>query len=211
MQGSCKIAEGSIVTESKGNFSAANLGDFLAQLNFTHEMKQSKADIDFSLQWDGMPYQFSLAEVNGNVKLKTGKGRLLGIEPGLGRMLGAFDLAQWKRRVRMDFSDIYATGLAYNGITGSFYLANGYADTKDLIIDAVAAKFEIRGETGLIAHDYNQEITVTPKSSAVIPFAGTIAGLMVKELTGTHPDSLTRSYYSLKGTWDNPEIKKLQR
>ncbi len=210
-RGSCRKEDEILVTETKGKFTAANLGNFLSQLNFTDEMKGTQADIDFSLQWDGAPYQFSLANVNGNVKFDTGEGRLLGIEPGLGRILGAFDLAQWKRRVRMDFSDIYAAGLAFNDIKGSFYLANGYADTNDLVIDAVAAKFEIKGQTGLITHLYDQEITVTPKSSAVIPFAGTIAGLMVKKLTGMHPDSLTRSYYSLKGSWDKPELKKLQR
>ena len=50
----------------------------------------------------------TLANSTVAVEMKIKEGRLLGIEPGIGRMLGAFDLAQWKRRLLIVFSDMYA-------------------------------------------------------------------------------------------------------
>ena len=134
----------------------------------------------------------------------------MGIEPGVGRILGAFDLAEWKRRIRLDFSDMYERGLAYNGIQGSFQIANGNAVTKDLVIDGVSAKIEFNGRTGFVAQDYDQNITVTPKTTAFIPFAGTIAGFVVKTLTGSHPDSLTRKQYLVKGSWSHPDVIRMR-
>ena len=204
--GSWLIKDEKTVTEVRGTLEVEELGYFLSQLKWTDDLKKTPAVFDFSMQWAGAPYQFSLAGLQGKVKANLGNGRLLGIEPGIGRLLGAFDLDQWLRRLRLDFSDLYAQGLTFDGAEGSFALADGYADTDDLVIDAVAAKIEIRGKTGLVTRDFDQIVTVSPKSSSAIPFAGTIIGFMVHKLFGKHPDSYTRSQYAVTGKWDNPDV-----
>jgi uncharacterized protein (TIGR02099 family) len=206
LMGSWRMRGEQSLTEVKGTLNVAELGFFLSQLNWTNDLKGAPATFDFSLQWAGAPYQFSLDRVQGKVQVNLGNGRLLGIEPGVGRLLGAFDLDQWLRRLRLDFSDLYAKGLTFDGVKGSFLLADGYADTDDLIIDAVAAKIEIRGKTGLVTRDFDQIVTVSPKSSSAIPFAGTIIGFMVDKLFGKHPDSYTRSQYAVTGGWGDPEV-----
>ncbi len=194
------------VSEVRGQFQVDDLGRFLSQLGVTDDVRDTPAKFHFSLQWPGAPYQFSIAEVEGEIQADMGEGRLLGIEPGIGRLLGALDLNQLFRRLRLDFSDLYAAGLTYDDVQGSFTLANGAAETHDLVIDAVAAKIEIRGKTGLVDHRYDQIVTVAPKSTSAIPFAGTIIGFVVEKPFGKHPDRYVRSQYAVKGTWEKPEV-----
>ncbi|MGR9099712.1 MAG: YhdP family protein [Gammaproteobacteria bacterium] len=207
--GDWRIRNHLLETRIQGRLEVDNLGDFLTRVNITDEIKGAESLFDFSLQWRGMPYDFSIRDVRGNIDAQLREGSILGIEPGIGRMLGAFDLAEWKRRIRLDFSDMYAEGLAFDSMKGSFGLEDGYVNAERLVIDGVSAKIEIQGKTGLVTRDFDQTVTVTPKSSAVIPFAGTIAGFVVKTLTGSHPDSLTSTQYAIKGKWDEPEIIRL--
>ena len=194
------------VSEVRGKFQVDDLGRFLIQLGVTDDVRDTPAEFHFRLQWPGAPYQFAIAEVEGEIQVDLGEGRLLGIEPGIGRLLGALDLNQLFRRLRLDFSDLYAAGLAYDDVQGTFALANGAAETHDLVIDAVAAKIEIRGKTGLVDHSYDETVTVAPKSTSAIPFAGTIIGFVVEKTFGKHPDRYVRSQYAVKGTWEKPEV-----
>lgn len=193
----------------KGKLEVEDFGESLQRLKISDKIYGSEAMFNFSLRWPGAPYQFDLATVQGTIESDLKQGRLLAIEPGAARILGVFDLTEWKRRISLDFSDVVAEGLAYNSIKGLLYLDKGNIETNNLIIDGVSAKIEIAGRTGLVDRDYDQIVTVIPKSSAVIPFAGTIAGLLVQTITGSHPDSLTRTQFRVKGSWDKPQVSEL--
>jgi uncharacterized protein YhdP len=197
-------------TQIKGELAVDDMGDLLNRLEISKEMQGSKSLLNFELEWPGAPYQFNLAKVKGKIDAKLQKGSLIGIEPGIGRILGAFNLAEWKRRISLDFSDVVAEGFAYNGIEGLFYLSDGSIETNNLTINGVSAKIEIAGRTGLVAQDFDHIINVTPKTTAVIPIAGTIAGLVVKTITGSHPDSLTSIQYEVKGSWEQPEVIRIR-
>lgn len=188
----------------EGKFEAENLGDLLANSNISEEILGSKSLFNFSLQWQGMPYQFNLATVKGIVDAKLGRGSLVGIKPGIGRILGIFDLTEWRRRIALDFSDFTTKGFAYNSIEGLFRLSDGVAKTDNLLIEGVSAKIKIIGKTDLVGHNFDQIVTVTPRSAATIPFVGTIAGAVVQTFTGYHLDSLMRIQYQITGDWKQP-------
>jgi uncharacterized protein YhdP len=145
------------------------------------------------------------------------EGRLLGVNPGIGRVLGILALDQWKRRLQLDFSDAFAEGLTYNRITGRFELAGGYALTDNLVIEAVPAKIEIKGKTGLVARDWDQLVIVSPKTSAALPIAGTIAGKLITGAASLVADQafvedlkhFVSAAYAVKGKWGSAEITPL--
>jgi uncharacterized protein YhdP len=96
--------------------------------------------------------------------------------------------------------------LAFNQVNGSFHLFSGVAQTQDLVIDGVSAKIKVVGKVDLAQKNVRQVITLTPKSTALIPFAGTIAGKVVESITGSHPDELTQLQYFIEGPWLQPEV-----
>lgn len=141
-------------------------------------------------------------------------GRILSIEPGFGRLLGFLAVAQWVKRLQLDFSDIYEEGLTFNSIKGHFDLLNGKATTKNLIIDAVPAKITITGDTDLVKQTVDHDIKVVPKSLDALPIAGTIVGKVAavvgKTLTGKDQEGLFfGTQYLVKGSWDDAKISSL--
>jgi uncharacterized protein YhdP len=199
------------VTHAKGHLEAPHAGELLAKLDITKDLTETAATVDFTVNWNAAPYQFSLADLKGQLDVNFKNGRILSIEPGFGRVLGMLALAQWIKRAQLDFSDIYQEGLTYNSIKGHFDLASGIASTHDLVIDAVPAKIAINGDTDLVNQTVDHIINVTPKSADAVPIAGTIMGkvaaLIGRSLTGKDQEGFFfGSQYSVKGAWSKAEI-----
>jgi uncharacterized protein YhdP len=128
--------------------------------------------------------------------------------------LGMLAMAQWIKRLQLDFSDVYQEGLTFNSISGHFDLSKGKAVTHDLVIDAIPAKITITGETDFINRSLDQVVNVAPKSADAVPIAGTIVGkvaaLIGRSLTGKDQDGFFfGSQYLVKGDWGNAQILPL--
>lgn len=209
-----KLKNGRSETTATGTLKMDDLGVFLSEMDITYDIKETAARIDFSSYWTGAPFQVSLSDLEARVDVNLGAGRFLGVEPGIGRLLGVLDLGRILQRLQLDFSDVYAEGLSYDSIRGTFRLTGGYAKTNDLVIDAVPAKITITGSTGLVTRDYDQIITVIPKTSVAVPIAGTIvkgvASWVAQTVTGDQGDGFfISSQYALKGKWGEADIVPL--
>lgn len=205
-------------TKLEGRVDVKDLGKSLTELGFAREIRNTPVATVFHLGWRGAPRQFSAARVDGEIRLKLGRGRILQLEPGLARALGMLNLGTLGRLLTLDFSDIFGKGLAYDGMEGRFRLANGQARTDAFLIDAVAANILISGRIGLIAHDFDQEIEVTPHALASVPLAGAIVGGaavgaaidMAQKMVGMESANIASSHYAVKGTWADPQVTRIE-
>jgi uncharacterized protein YhdP len=210
---------GGSATHVEGTFHVGTLGEFLALLGKTGQVRDTATDVSFGLDWPGGPQAFAAKSLGGEVRLQFGKGGLLSIEPGLGRVIGMLNLSSLWRRLSLDFSDLFGKGLAYDGIAGTFRIREGQAVTEAFLIDAVSAKILVSGRIGLAARDLDQLVTVIPHTSAALPIAGVIAGgpavgaamLVAERLVGDQFDRLTATRYSVRGPWDRPAINRVYR
>ena len=150
ISGDWKINGKKSETRLQGNLNMPRAGQFLSKWSITKDLTETSAVVDFSGLWNAAPYQFSLADLRGQIDVNFNSGRILGIEPGFGRVLGILAMAQWIKRLQLDFSDVFEEGLTYSSIKGHFNLINGKAVTNDLVVDAVPAKISLTGNTDLI-------------------------------------------------------------
>ncbi|EIC29225.1 YhdP family protein [Methylomicrobium album] len=214
LTGSWKSAGGRSQTRARGRLELVKGGSLFARLGINKDLTETSGVIDFDLNWQAPPYRFALADLEGAADVDFKSGRILSIEPGFGRVLGILAMAQWFKRLQLDFSDVYQEGLTFNSIKGRFNLAYGKAVTDDLVVDAVPAKISIVGETDFVNRTLDHVVTVTPKSADAVPIAGTIMGkfaaLIDKTITGTeHEGFFFGSQYRVKGSWENAEILTL--
>jgi uncharacterized protein YhdP len=201
-------------THLQGRLHMARAGHSLSQLGITKDLMETSGTVDFAVHWGAAPYQFSLAALDGKLDVNLKEGRILSIEPGFGRILGMLALAQWAKRLQLDFRDIYEEGLTFNTIQGYFSLAKGKAATRNLIVDAIPAKITITGSTDYLNKTVDQMVSVAPKSADAVPIAGTIMGevttLIARTLTGTDQEGFFfGSQYWVKGKWDQMQIIRL--
>lgn len=214
LTGAWKVIGTASLTEIKGRLEIPKASRLFSKLDISNDLTETSGVIDLSFNWQAPPYRFSLKDLHGRLDVSFKSGRILSIEPGFGRVLGILSMAQWFKRLQLDFSDIYEEGLAFNSINGHFDLAKGKAVTHNLVVDAVPAKIAISGETDLVNRTVDHVVNVAPKSADAVPIAGTIMGkvaaLVSKSLTGEEHEGLFfGSQYLVKGEWSNAKISSL--
>jgi len=209
--GRWEYLNGQATTALKGAFSVADTGRLLNQMDITTELKEAAGTVDFAVAWDGGVYDFWPASGHGTVDVAFKNGRILSIEPGFGRLLGLLAMAQWPKRLQLDFRDVFEDGLSFNSIEGHFSLERGMARTANLAIDAIPAKIRIAGNVNLSDKTLDHTVRVIPKSADAVPIAGTIIASLLDiashTLSGKGAEGLfLGSEYRVLGYWRNPKV-----
>lgn len=202
------------------DFTAQDLGAMLRALGFEALVEGGQTLARLQATWPGAPTAFALDEVDGSLEVSVGKGRIPEVDPGgAGRVFGLLSLTEIPRRLALDFSDFFRSGLAFTRIEGRFVLDDGNALTDDLKIDGPAAEIRIRGRTGLKTQDYAQTMEVLPRAGSVLPVVGALAGGPAGAAIGAVAQAVlsrpfkqfTRTLYSVEGSWKEPKIEVLER
>ncbi len=195
------------------------IADFLQNVGFNAPITNAQTLIEMEAQWDGVPSQFNMATIDGNLGIKIGQGQVLDQEPGFGRVLGLFNLTNLPRRLILDFRDVLADGLLFSSMEGRFEIESGVAKTEDFLIKASSAKIHIKGDVGFADQSYDQIITIRPQIGKTFPTIGAIAGgpvgaaagFLVQGLLDKQLKSSNEIIYQVTGTWDNPLIELIDK
>ena len=201
------------------HFTAKNLGHMLDALGYAGVIDGGETVVGIDASWSGAPSSFSLAKLDGSLTLSVADGRILEVDPGAGRIIGLVGITEIPRRLALDFSDFFKSGLAFNSIKGKFALGNGNATTNDLQIKGPAADIAITGRTDLRKREYDQTMIVIPHLSNTLPIVGAIAGGPVGAAAGFVVQTILRkplnqageTTYRVTGSWDKPVIVTLAK
>lgn len=198
-------------TQIIGSFTHKNLGQLLRNLKLSENLHKSDAKLKFDLNWDDAPHKLSKKNISGGLSVDLENGRLLGVEPGLGRILGGLDTWKLMDRLSLDFSDIALEGLSFTEMQGDLTLQKGRVETPKLYINAMPAKIYIKGHTHLATEALELHATVLPK----FPIAGTIMGNIANSVTKAfvgdeHAGGLLLSLrYDITGSWEDVKVSRL--
>jgi len=199
---------------------AQNLGHMMDALGFPGLIDGGQTIGTIDAVWPGSPSAFAMSRLeSGTITLKVAEGRIPEVHPGAGRIFGLLSLSEIPRRLSLDFSDFFQSGLGFNSITGTFRLEDGNAYTTDLTINSPAADILITGRTGLRSKDYDQVMVVSPHTGVTLPIVGAIAGgpvgaaagLVLQGVLGKPMGRALGSRYKVSGSWDKPQITLVAR
>lgn len=197
------------------------LGRLLSTFGYAGSVEGGPTFGEIEANWPGTPADFALSKLEGNLALRIGPGRLLNVEAGAGRVFGLFSMQGIRRRLALDFSDVFEKGFSFDRIAGHFTLLDSDAYTNDLVIEGPAARIEVSGRTGLVRHDYDQLVTVFPRVQSTLPIAGALAGgpvvgaalLLADRLFSQQMEELTsfaHQQYTVTGSWEDPQFRALE-
>lgn len=217
--GAWRTGEGMELGESLTTLDLAatsgDLGDLLQHLGFASPLADAPATATANLSWPGSPGDFSPATLAGEVSLEIGKGSLLEVDPGVGRVLGVLNLGALGRRLALDFTDLYDRGFVFQSIKGKLDLAGGRVElVEPLVIEGTSAEVRIEGRANLLDKSLDQVATVTPSLGGGVALASAIAAgplvgaavFIADKASGGALDALGRHAYDIRGPWANPEI-----
>jgi uncharacterized protein (TIGR02099 family) len=197
---------------------STDVGDTLRTLKYTPFMEARHAEVRADLAWNGGFGGNFLGKASGSLAVKAEAGQLSSLQPGAGRVLGLFSVAALPRRLALDFSDLTDKGLSFDSVSGDFNMREGNAYTDNLTLRGPAAEIGIAGRTGLGSHDYDQTAVVTGNLGASLPVAGVLAGgpaigaalLLFSQVFKEPLKGITRGYYRITGSWDEPVVERVE-
>ncbi len=195
----------------------ADAGRILDRSGYSNSVKKGGGSLDGSLAWRGSPEDFSYETLNGTLKLNMGEGRFLKIEPGVGKLLGILSLQALPQHIKLDFTDVFSEGFAFDRISGTAQIKQGTMLTNDFKVEGSAADVVMSGNVDLIHESQNLHVVVVTQVSSVTTLAALIAGgipaavsvLIADKLLKNPLEKLASFEYNVTGTWANPTVVKV--
>ena len=217
--GEWRWRDGQIASRYELRLQSSDLGKTVATLGLAGLLEKGTGDIEAQLSWAGGPDAFSLKRVDAQFDVNARNGLFPKLDTGAGRLFGLFNVNAVTRRLKLDFSDVFSRGYAYDRIEGRVVFADGQARSSGLLLKGPAADIQIAGRMGLDLKNNDMTLTVAPQLGGNLALAtglygGPAAGAVVyvlqrvlkKQLAG-----VVRYHYAVRGSWDDPVIEKLSQ
>ena len=171
-----------------------------------------------NVNWIGSPMMaFNTDSLEGTVNLRVRDGFLVTEDSKALKALGALNFKSVSRRLKLDFSDLYQEGVAFDDLR--FYSRiedNVITLTEPMLIDGPGGKFLTSGHTNLLDHSLDMKVAITLPVTGNLPIVAILAGLsppvaasiyVTEKLIGDDLSRFTSASYSLKGTWEEPDMR----
>lgn len=196
-----------------------DFGDVLERWGYQRIIESKNGLFDLSLVWAGRPDQWSLASSEGEVITDIDEGRFLsesGGTVGALKVVGILNFTNLMRRLRLDFSDITKKGVKFDAIDGRVRLGQGVLTIQDnLVIKSPSSGFQLRGTADLQQESLDMELVATLPVASNLPWIAALAGglptaagvYVASKIFGKSVDKLSSAVYSVKGDWNEPEMK----
>ncbi|MGA7981348.1 MAG: YhdP family protein [Chromatiaceae bacterium] len=198
------------------NATGKDLGGFLRDLDLDSVLYKAPTKASLSLEWPGGPFQLDLTSLHGRLEAEVGAGSLLDVEPGLGRVFGVLNLGALRRRLALDFSDIFERGYGFETIKGAMTFRDGKAVIDRLAIKGPSASIDVAGSADLSDQTFDQVVTVTPRIGPGVVVASAVAGgplvgaavYLADRVSDGAVDRLASYQYRITGPWNAPDIRR---
>lgn len=206
-------------THFVGSLAATDLSEVLKQWQKPDTIESKNARFRADLSWSGDPQDFALKKVSGNMNIWVEKGRFKR-NPGAGsdgflRLMAILNFDSLARRLRLDFSDLYQSGLAYDQISGKVSFEPGVMTfSEPLMVISPSSRLQMMGKLDLEKERINTRLVATlPVVGNFTFFTALVTGLpaaagiyVVSKLFKKQVDQATSLSYSIKGSWDDPQM-----
>ncbi|MFZ5757886.1 MAG: YhdP family protein [Pseudomonadota bacterium] len=211
------VPEGGHRTQFSGTARADDLARVSTAFGFAPNLSSAQANVKFDLGWPGSPLRADPLAARGTLALDVRDGRFVtqSAKTQALRAFGVFNISTWQRRMKLDFTDLYKKGVAFDQLTGDLALDDGRISTTNLVVKGPSALFEVSGNTDLASHAIESRLRVTlPVNSNL--YVGCLAGLPAcagivafEQLWGDRLEKMTTLGYDVSGVWEDPKITQL--
>jgi len=206
----------------KSRFAGSVTGGKVADLNslFGTEipLTNERTNIELDLDWPGRPDEIALADMNGTVSLRLDEGIILE-QNNTAQVFRVFNLLNadtlW-RRLKLDFSDLYERGVAFDAISGKAQLVDGRVTmAPELQVVGPSGAFKLSGSTDIADETLDMRLVVVLPLTQNLPLAALLMGagapiggalFVLDKILGDPLSKLTSASYGVTGTWDDPKV-----
>jgi uncharacterized protein (TIGR02099 family) len=198
----------------------SNAGNILDRSGAPNTVKEGSGKLLANLAWLGSPDEFNLKNLAGTLKLDTGKGQFLKLDPNVSKLAGVLSVLSLQalpKRIALDFTDVFSGGFQFDNINGNALIQNGNMAIQDFRIDGSAAKILMKGNVNLVQETQDLRVNILPSIGSGVSLIGAFAinpvfgvsAFVVDKLLGNPLDKLVSFEYNVSGTWADPSVVKV--
>jgi uncharacterized protein (TIGR02099 family) len=181
-------------------------------------IEAEKTDVQGVFNWKGSPAMLSFRRLESDLSFTSEKGRFLNstASTDIMRVINVFNFSTWARRLKLDFTDLYQSGVSFDKVSAHMHLQQGKVVLdKPLVMVGPSGRFELKGTIDSVQNLIDASLIVTiPVNNNATWIAALAAGLpvaagvwAVSKMFGAQIDKLSSVNYAISGTLDNPSVK----
>ncbi len=204
-------------TQLIGTLLFEDFGAVLVRYNYDQIIETESGRLDLNLKWPAAPWDYSLASTRGELNIEVAGGRFLktsGAAEGTLRVVSIFNLADFVRRLSLDLSYVFQSGIPFDSISGELELQSGIIQVPQLAVVGRSSRFQFVGSADVPDETIEGELVATLPIASNLPWvAALIAGLpaavavyVVSKLFTRQMDRFSSAVYQVSGPWDEPEV-----
>ncbi|MBB3059354.1 YhdP family protein [Microbulbifer rhizosphaerae] len=216
-----RAEDGSESSQFIGRLRAGDLAYVQRQWGQEPAIESESATFDTALRWDGSPARVAGNLLSGDLKIDIRKGRFLRASDNAGsavlRLLSLFNFDTWARRLRLDFSDLYQSGMAFDRVRGEVLFEG---DGQLLIavpiqVEGPTSELQMAGRVNLKREDLNLTLVATlPVSNNLALVAALAGGLpaaagvyLISKAFKKQMNKMASVSYRISGDWSDPQVR----
>ena len=216
--GKWQLKEGVSKTNLEGSISIDSIEHEFNALSLGSIIRDSGAKLNFDLNWDDAPSQFSMERLNGDLDIVIDDGYLAQV-PDTARIFSVLSLESLLRKLTLDFRDIFSDGMFYSSIKGNYDLKQGILHTDNTKLNGTAGDLIITGSTDLSQGLLDYKMSYKPNLTSSLPVLAWIATSLnpATFLAGIALDQIITANvvsefnFELKGPIDDPQLTEIDR
>ncbi|HDS1735001.1 YhdP family protein [Pseudomonas sp. BP8] len=201
----------------KGRLDGNNLADVLKAFGFAPTVTSRDFRLDVDGRWPGSPAWVGVKRFSGSLDAALRTGQFVEVD-GSAQALRVFGLLNFNsigRRLRLDFSDLFDKGLAYDRVKGLLVGSEGvYVTREPITITGPSSNFELDGTLDMVRDRVAANLQVTLPVTNNLPLAALIVGapaiggalFLVDRLIGDRVSRFASVHYRVEGPWKEPKI-----
>ena len=207
-------------SQIKGRMESEDFDETVRGFNYASHIRDSDARMDFDLAWQGSPYQPTMETMAGEIKWRLGEGHLAEVSDKGARIFSLFSLDSLRRKLVLDFRDVFQKGVFYNKFKGSFQIEKGVAITDDTYMDGVAGTLNVTGSYNLTNENLDYLLVFSPRLFSNLPVvAGVVTStptvflltFAITKVLEPMIEVVSQVRFRLTGTVDDPKFIELER
>jgi uncharacterized protein (TIGR02099 family) len=203
-------------TELDLSLAFGDMGKTLARIGYERTVETERGLLDLSLQWPGAPWDFSLAQGRGSLRVDIGPGRFLEASAGTSgalRVVSILNLADLVKRLSL--TSMFESGIPFDSVTGEALLRGGTIEVPRMDVRGSSSRFQFSGISGVAMRSLEGELVATLPVASNLPWVAALAGglpvaagvFVVSKVFEKQVNRLSSAIYSIRGTWDDPAVR----
>ena len=211
--------------ESRGLYIEAqatieSLQDYLDFFGVPDVVHGTKGTLAMQFSWRNLPWRVALDDLEGDINVALGKGRLNQIQSRSARLLEVLSLQSLPRlaRLELNIGGVLSEGFPYDEMRGDVSLREMLLHTNNYRITGPVGPIVIEGDVGVKQENLALNVVVIPKVD--ISGAAVTAAIVVNPVVGVGAfltqwlmqEPLSRAMtqrYAVHGSWDEPQVEEM--